>query len=482
MSVRRVDSRFLLPRWPKAALVLGDLQSWRAALLQVGVDVIDGSGRRPDLVVAPATLHRQAESLAPEMLILEGRAVRPTAYESRRFLARPGLEQPSLFVPLDAPIPARYAIERWSVIDTRWKRIRAATAAALVERRRFPRLGSTVTVATRTSAAPHILAAAEPFGVPREARWALTLGQGDVLSRNVFHVFPADGDEPEWVIKFARIPGYSDPFDRDERGLALAAAAAGRVAEHAPRLIGRFQEHGLHASIETAGKGRRLREHLLEPGPHSSKLRLVEKVAEWIIELGRETAGPNEALSEELARLDREVVTHWTGNGARSDLAQSLPSLNPVLQHNDLGSWNIVVNERSFTVLDWESARKAGLPLWDLFYFLADALAVLDGNVRGEQRHLHTIRLFRGELPSSRTLFAWTRRAVKANSVLPQAVGVIAMLCWLHHSLSHVHRSAAMGRFATDAPPTIHGTEGVADLWLSDPLLGERWMQWLKDD
>ena len=480
MSVRRVDARFLLPRPPSTALVLGDLDGWRSALRDLGVAVLDRPARDPaDLVVAPAALHLAAERLGSDMLILEGRSPRPATYNSRRFLARPSLEQPSLLVPLDTPVPARYAIERWSVVPTRWKRIRARAAELLVERGRFPCLRSTVTVATRASTTPHVVAAAQKFGIPEDALSALTLGQGDVLSRNVFHVFPAGADEPEWVIKFARIPDYRDPFDRDERGLALVARVPDRLSQHAPRLIGRFQEHGLHASVETAAKGRRLRERLIEPGSRESKLRLVERVADWIVELGRETSGPPEALGQERRRLTEDVVAKWSAEGAPTNLAQSLPPLNPVLQHNDLGSWNIVVDERSFTVLDWESAQEAGLPLWDLFYFLADALAVLDGSIRGEERHLHTIRLFRGELPASRTLFAWTRRAVNAGSVPPDAVGAIATLCWLHHSLSHVHRTAAVNRFTTDVRPPIHGTERVAGLWLSDPVLGERWNRWL---
>jgi Phosphotransferase enzyme family len=480
MSVRRVDARFLLPNPPSTALVLGDLDAWRTALQDLGVAVIDRpSGEPADLVVAPAGLHVAAERSGSDMLILEGRCPRPATYNSRRFLARPSLEQPSLLVPLDDPVPARYAIERWSVVDTRWKRIRARAAALLVERGRFPRLRSTVTVATRVSTTPHIVAAAQRFGIPEDALWALTLGQGDVLSRNVFHVFPAAADEPEWVIKFARIPDYRDPFDRDEHGLALAASVPGRLSQHAPRLVGRFQERGLHASVETAAKGRRLRERLIEPGSRAAKLRLVEKVADWIVELGRETSGAPEALGQERKRLTEDVVGKWSAEGAPANLAQSLPSLNPVLQHNDLGSWNIVVDERSFTVLDWESAQEAGLPLWDLFYFLADALAVLDGSLRGEERHLHTIRLFRGELPASRTLFSWTRRAAEAGSVPSDAVGAIATLCWLHHSLSHVHRTAAISRFTSDVLPPVHGTERVADLWLRDPTLGEHWTLWL---
>jgi len=149
-----------------------------------------------------------------------------------------------------------------------------------------------------------------------------------------------------------------------------------------------------------------------------------------------------------------------------------------VLQHNDLGSWNIVVGCGRFTVLDWELAREHGLPLWDLFYFLADALALLDGSTSGEERHLHTIRLFRGDLESSRILFGWTRRAVAEARLPVEAVGMIATLCWLHHSLTPIHRREAMELFARGAKQPIHGTEWVATAWLGDPALGPTWERW----
>jgi Phosphotransferase enzyme family len=465
--------------------VLGDLDPWREGLEQVGVELLAGvPSPRPDLVVAPHTLRRAAEAADCDMIILEGSASRRSGnegYISRRFLARPAIEHPSLLLPLDAPVPARYAIDQWSVVDRGWKRVRALVARTLVERGLFPQLRSTITILTRTFGVPHIVKAAARFGIPDDAQWALTLGQGDVLSRNVFHIFAAGAKEPSWVIKFARIPGYREPFDRDERGLTLASSVATRVPTHAPRLLGRFEEAGLHASVESAATGRRLREWLSEPGPQAAKVRLIETIADWVVELGRKTSGPPEALAPERRRLTEEVVPQWSDRGARPDLAERLPSVNPVLQHNDLGSWNIVVANASFTALDWESARASGLPLWDLFYFLADALAVLDGSVSGEQRDEHTIPLFRGELPSSRILFRWTSRAVEAARVPPSAVGPIATLCWLHHSLSHVHRAAALEEFAVHVPSPIHGTERIAALWLGDPALGERWDRWQRD-
>jgi hypothetical protein len=222
--------------------------------------------------------------------------------------------------------------------------------------------------------------------------------------------------------------------------------------------------------------GRRLRELLQAPGRRAEKLRLIEAVSAWIVDLSRVTAAPPERLQGERLRLEREVLTQWpTADGhALADL----PPLPAVLQHNDLGSWNLVFDGAQFTAIDWESAREHGLPLWDLFYFLADALAMIDGAWTGAERPNHTVRLFLGELASSRVLFDWTRRAVSALGLPPAAVGSVATLCWLHHSLSHVARGSALDRFAPGAPSPVHGVEGTAAAWLATPELRLGWTRW----
>ena len=483
MSLRRIDVRFLLPRAPQTALVLGDLSGWREGLAEVGVELLTADGHEAaDLVVAPATLASRALASGAEMIVLEGRMKLPPGADARsvqRLLARPSVHEPALLLPVDDPISSSYAVERWSVMDRSWKKARVLIALELLRRGRFPSLGASVTVAVRRARPPYLVAAAQDhLDLPQGVRALLALGMGDALSRNIFHIFPQGSPQPAWVLKFARVPGYAEPFERDERGLDMAAHAGGPVAARAPRLIGRFDHDGTHASLETAAPGIRLRDLLLRPGHHELKIKHLGRVADWILDLARSTSTGPEGLADERRRLDEEVVPRWRVSGASPDLVASLPPLPAVIQHNDLGSWNIVVDPGDFTVLDWESARERGLPLWDLFYFLADALAMLDGSTSGDERHVHTMRLFRGELPSSAILFAWVRRAVAALDVPVEAVGKIATLCWLHHSLSHVHRSGLLASYTDGSEGPIHGTEHVAGAWLADPFLGEGWDRW----
>jgi hypothetical protein len=283
------------------------------------------------------------------------------------------------------------------------------------------------------------------------------------------------------VLKFARVPGYSQPFDLDEQGLGLAAELGGRVAEHAPRLVGRFQVDGLEASIETAARGERMVNFLKAPGPRAPKLAAIERVAEWIVDVARQTAGPPEALEAERRRLGEEVVPAWASSGVTSALVDDLPPIPSVMRRGDLGAWNLVVDGNDFTAVDWETAHLGGFPLWDLLYFLTDALAHLDGASSDDKRDVYARALFRGEAQSSPVLFNWLRRAATASSVPDESVGPIATLLWLSVGLAHVRRGAAAQSIRPDAQVQIPPAERIAPLWLADPSLGHKWSSWHVD-
>ena len=290
--------------------------------------------------------------------------------------------------------------------------------------------------------------------------------------------FAAGSDEPEWILKFARVAGYSKRFDDDERGLRLARDAGDAVAAHAPRLVCRFEVDGVHASLESAAAGRRLRDVLRTPGERSAKLKLIERISDWILELGRLTQAPPEATAAERERLRTDVVQKWGALGVPPELVDELPALSAVAQHNDLGTWNVVADEGNFVVVDWETTREAGLPLWDLLYFLADALVLLDGSGTPDQQPVGMARLFAGETPSSPLLFAWVRRAATAAAVPSEAVGPIATLCWLSHSLSAGVHNLDLAAWTPQDPPRVHGLEGMARAWMAHPALGPRWSAW----
>jgi len=484
VSLHRIDPRFVLPHRVRRAVVLDGLDEWRAGLISAGIEVLDESraGEPPDLVVGPAWLAAEARRVAARAVMLEGARERPFRrgdYHARRLLLRPRRDRPTLALPLDQPTAVSYALQRWSVVDRRWKAARMHGARILASRGLFPSWASPVlTVATRDAGPPVLIAAAAELGVPRDVNWFLTFGQGDALSRNAFQLFLPGSERPEWVLKFARVARYTDRFDNDERGLRLAEAAGDVIAPHAPRLVGRFDVDGLPASLETAAVGKRLRDLLSGPGDRASKVHLIERIAAWLTELGRSTQTTPEALAAERQRLRDEVVPRWIELGVPSSLVDEVPPLAAVMQHNDLGTWNVVAANGNFVVVDWENVREAALPLWDLLYFLGDAFVLLDGSDDPEHLPARIARLFAGEAPSSPLLFSWIRRAAAAASVPSNAVGVIATLCWLSHSLSVHEHNVDLATFTPRHPPRVHGFEGIGREWLTHPALGPRWTAW----
>jgi hypothetical protein len=466
------------------AAVLDGLEEWRAGLASAGVEVADrpSDGQALDVVVSPARLAAEARDLGAQSIIVEGsceRLFRGGAFHVRRLLLRPTRTRPTLALPLDQPATVSYALERWSVVDRRWKLARMHAARALVSRGLFPSWASpVVTVATRVAGPPALVSAAAGFGVPSDVNWFLTFGQGDSLSRNAFQLFRVGSDEPDWILKFARVAGYSDRFDNDERGLRLAQAAGDSIAARAPRLVGRFELDGVQASLETAAAGRRLRDILLTPGDRRAKLRLIERISGWILELGRLTKTSPEATRAERERLRSDVIPSWSALGVRSELVDELPLLAGVAQHNDLGTWNVVADNGEFVVVDWENAREAALPLWDLLYFLGDALVLLDGSDAPEELPARLTRLFAGEAPSSPLLFSSVRRAAEAAAVPRHVVGPLATLCWLSHSHSAGAHNEDLAAWTPQHPPRTHGLEGIAGAWMAHPGLGPSWSAW----
>jgi Phosphotransferase enzyme family len=395
----------------------------------------------------------------------------------RRFITFPGSGDPHLIVPVDRPRVAAYAIDTWTAPESALRRLRNRVARTAIAARAFPDLSRSVTVGSRGGGPPFVVAAANPLGVPGDVDWFLTLGLGDALTRAVYHLFAAGDAHPRWIIKFSRVGGYTAPFERDERGLVLAAASPA-AALHAPRFMGRFEVSGLPASIEEAAVGQRLTMLLQRPGQRAGKLRAIDAVASWLVDLSRESAVPPPELIHERRRLEQEVLPQW-GDAVPPDLVTRVSTIPGVLAHNDLGCWNLVVGPGGFKAVDWESATRPGLPLWDLVYFLVDALVHLDRAWAPGDREAHAARLLLGQTPSSQILFRWLRAAIGALEIPPAAVGPVVTLAWLHHGLSRVSRTANAQALAPGATGTQTFGEWMVRVWLATPGLGPDWSCWV---
>jgi hypothetical protein len=481
MSLRRADPRFALPRFARTAAVIGDLSEWRDGLEQAGVELV--TAERAELIVVPSD--RAAEALAsqPEHVVIEGgrpaRRLRAAGLSPTVLLPLPNVDRPELLLPAGHADPVRFAVRQWRPGNSPRTRARNAVARELVARGLVPPGRRTVTVASRLPGEPFFVrAAVESLGLEAED-WFMSFGRwAKRFSRGAFFLSGEHDAAPRWVIKFGRIPGLGDIFDRDEQGLRLAAGSAELVAARAPRFVGRFEVDGLHASVETAALGESLTAALDSSRPASERLAVVENIAEWLVQVGAETSTPPEALEGELARLQAEVVPRWARQGLAQDVIEKLPPVPAVLQHGDVYGENVLLaGDGGFTVVDWESAREHGLPLWDILYFLTRAIAALDDLRTEAEREEHFVQLWLGELPSSELLFRWTRRAVEAVGIPAEAVGTLATLLWLSYAQLDSDQAAeieAVEGAAAEQPATVQ----FARRLLTEPGLGPGWERW----
>jgi hypothetical protein len=482
LEAGRSESRFLLPDRVGTALVIGPGQEWREELNEFGVSVLDRAGStRPDLAVCdPDTLELALESDAGA-LVVEGsvgaRRLTGAGYHVRQYVALPSIERPSAFVPLGRRGPARYALLSWTGASRRWKRQRNRLLAAAMATGRVNVPRRMLTVASRAGVVPRLVAGAAAHGLPPDPDWILAPAQGDRLSRGVFLVFPHDEPAPSHVVKFARVPHWREPFELDEAALRLLDGASEVVTRHVPQVVGRCAVDGLEASIETAAQGQRMIGFLHTAASRQAKRQVIDAIAAWLMDLARATQTPPETLAAGRAELARELLAVGAAPdpGALLDAVARAPG---VLQHNDLGTWNVVVQNDGFTVLDWESARRHGLPLWDLWYFLMDAEAHVSRASTLDEREEHFAQLFGGRSAASDFLFRWTHRIAATHGIERTALGPLATLCWVHHQRSGTVRREDFARMGMESAPPVFWLELLERLsqrWLSDPALGPGW-------
>jgi hypothetical protein len=382
-----------------------------------------------------------------------------------------------MVLPLDDPPLVAYAMSRWTLQRSQPRRLRNQAAALVLRVPLVAERRPQVSVGQHGTGLPFLLQAATAHGVPPDARWALTL-EGDELSRCIFYVFDPGADAPRLVVKFSRLRDDPHAFDRDERGLSHVAGAPQAVLDHVAVMHGRFEVDGHHASVEAAAPGERLDVYLHRRGGKPDGLRLIGRIADWIVELARATVGGPDAQAAERRRVAEEIVPRYD---LAPGVAGELLALGPVpsvVEHRDLGTWNVVGDDRHFTVLDWEGATSGGFPLWDLLYFLTDALATWSRPAGPAGRDAFTLALLRGDSELSPLLFERVRGLVSALGIAPEDVGRLALLSWLHHGLSHRRRAARAGDLGATATTNVPPLERVAGLWLADERLGTGWSAW----
>ncbi len=448
----RADAVFALPRLPRTAALLGELPGWAEDLAERRIEVVDGEA---DVTIADPAHAPEARGPA----IVDGDA----GSSPMRLLPLPVRGSPALFVNLGHRRAARYAIEHGIVHGQRWRNARNRAAAALAGAGLLPVPRGAIGVSGAHG--PPALVGASGLD---DHEWALFVSSGSIVRRDAFLLFPPGRRAPTHVLKFGRVPGVTIQFERDERGAEVASLAGNAVARRAPSHLGRFEVGGYPASLETAAVGTKLTNYLRRTIPRRRKLAAVEGVAQWLIEVARETAAQPEALGPERERLARELGEELVG---------SIPPVPATFLHNDVAEENVVVSGRDFMVLDWEWAQLHGLPLSDLVYFGVHVLRIVDGALTEEERDRHFVDVLTGNAEGSPVLFRWIRELVAALDLPPESVGPLVTASWLDRGrLSLVERRRAESVGGAPLDPAF--AERAAQAWTSQPALGPGWSAW----
>jgi hypothetical protein len=118
--------------------------------------------------------------------------------------------------------------------------------------------------------------------------------------------------------------------------------------------------------------------------------------------------------------------------------ADELPT---VFQHGDPGPWNIMVTpDDEIAFLDWESADPAGIPLWDLFYFLRSR-AVSIGRNQGIADRLECFRQqFLDASPFAELVVESIVHYTQIINLPAELIRPIFYTCWMHRALKEATR------------------------------------------
>lgn len=283
--------------------------------------------------------------------------------------------------------------------------------------------------------------------------WGLS-ARGEYSSRKMlFFLFDRDqesgGAQPNIIVKMVRDPIFNYRLENEAQSLQLLVEKGIFNREVLPEVI--FSGH--HAGLAIVG------ESVIEGVPFRQKSGATadcpygKAALQWFLELGAATADAQAAtpseVGEALGRLLHRFLEIYQPTTEQHDfLAQQIAKLGQsgvpvplVFQHGDPGPWNMLVTPHGrVAVLDWEAAEAAGMPSWDLFYFMRSYSLDAARKLGINKRLAGFKHQFLDDTPLSRLYIKTMARYCQATGLDGRLIEPLFYTCWMHRSLKESMR------------------------------------------
>ncbi|CAN5706600.1 hypothetical protein BH10ACT1_BH10ACT1_36140 [soil metagenome] len=278
---------------------------------------------------------------------------------------------------------------------------------------------------------------------PGRDGWSLRVPEDYPSQKAVALVTPYAGTPPAAVIKLTRHPRFNARLENEAARLLSLAVQAPDVVERVPSVLETGRVAGMAFVAEQAVAGKPFLEvsRLDERCPLAADA--VAAIGDLAGRPGRMVSGA--ALAARLEEIQEQFehrhqplarVSQFLRRQIRTIGEAELPS---VVFHGDLGTWNLLAEEGSVRILDWESAEDPGPPVWDLAYF-SRSFAVRSGRRRGLDRDRAIGRHLIGTSPLNAAIAGWFATYVERTELAPELVEPLFHTTWLHRASKEAAR------------------------------------------
>lgn len=267
-------------------------------------------------------------------------------------------------------------------------------------------------------------------------------------SRNVVFLFFSNlSESPVLVGKMPRVPGDDADLIKENENLLSIHDATNNRMQSMPRSVAVEQCGGNTLFLQTGLSGT-----LMSPAYVRSRTQwCIDAVTTWISNLHAATVTDCvSGLFEQEIQRPIEMFRRFFPLTAMQDRVMSVcehallahsQQIPHVFEHGDLSHPNIfVLQDGGIGVVDWELAKRYGVPALDLFFVLSYLSAAISDAHDTEQHVLAFQRAFMG--PS-----AWAQRYIAGyTSVMqlrPDLLVPLFVLCWTRYVVNRTIRAAA---------------------------------------